>query len=137
MLDNLQCEHNVPYYVREMGSVASPAQKSGGPNNFSLLVSSQMLQYTTWDPIPIYIKHFSSDLRKSQEGSEHKWGSGPTHPPWRRHWMGWEKVIPYKDTKTKINIGNRQTAIVLISVSLTPDVHALPLDGLEIKKREL
>ena len=31
-------------------------------------------------PTPNHIKPFSTDLRKSQEGSEQKWGSGPTHP---------------------------------------------------------
>ena len=30
-------------------------------------------------PLPLYIKHFSTDLRKSQEGSEQKWG-GPDPP---------------------------------------------------------
>ena len=44
-------------------------------------------------PPPPYIKHFSTDLRKSQEGSEQKWGGGVrTHPfpPWRRHWSSIE-----------------------------------------------
>ena len=53
------------------------------------MVSSKMLQLTIYmhgtpaPPPPLYIKHFSTDLRKSQEGSEQKWGgggSGPMHP---------------------------------------------------------
>ena len=33
-------------------------------------------------PPPLYIKHFSTDLRKSQEGSEQKWGGpDPLIPP--------------------------------------------------------
>ena len=31
-------------------------------------------------PPPLYIKHFSTDLRKSQEGSEQKWGGGGGGP---------------------------------------------------------
>ena len=33
-----------------------------------------------WIPSPRHIKHFKMDLRKSQEGSEQKWGGGPDLP---------------------------------------------------------
>ena len=57
-------------------------KKSGGPNNFSLLVSSKKLQYTCMGPPPpLYIKYFSTDLRKSQERSEQKWGVRTPHSP--------------------------------------------------------
>ena len=42
-------------------------------------------QLHAWDILPLYIKHFSMDLRKSQKGSEQKWGPDPPIPPWRRH----------------------------------------------------
>ena len=53
---------------RQPGGVASP--KKWGPKKFSLLVSSEKLQYTCMGPP--YIKHYSTDLHKSQEGSEQK-----------------------------------------------------------------
>ena len=42
----------------------------------SLLVKSKKLKYTCMgQPTPpLYIKYFSTDLRKSQEGTEQKWG---------------------------------------------------------------
>ena len=66
----------------------SQPRKSGGPNKMLLLVSSKKLQYTCMGPPPLYIKHFSTDLCKSQEGSEQKWGGPDPPPPWRRHWEG-------------------------------------------------
>ena len=61
---------------------SSPAQKSGGPDKFYLLVSRvKVTIYMHYGTSYICIKHFSADLRKSQEGSGQKCGSGTTYPP--------------------------------------------------------
>ena len=63
-------------------------KKWGGPNNFSLLMSSKKLQYTYMGPPPppIY-KTLLNGFAQISGGSEQKWGVR-THPfpPWRRHW---------------------------------------------------
>ena len=57
-----------------------------------LAVESYNIQnYTCMDPP--YIKHFSTDLRKSQEGSEQEWvGPGPPIPPVATPLLTW-KII--------------------------------------------
>ena len=66
--------------------MASRAQKVGVRIIFLCWWAVKSYNINAWDTPPPYIKHFSTDLRKSQEGSEHKWGVR-THPfpPWRRH----------------------------------------------------
>ena len=61
-------------YILNISGVASP-KKVGCPNNFFCWWALKSYNIHAWDtPPPLYIKHFSTDLRESQEGSEQKWG---------------------------------------------------------------
>ena len=81
----MYCVYTIIYHLQGWSilsqPVTSPDQKSGGHNNFSLLVSSQRYNiHACMGPLSIYKKkHFSTDFRKSHEGSEQKWGL-LTHP---------------------------------------------------------
>ena len=61
--------------------VASPAQKSGGPKLFSLLVSSKIYNIHAWDTPHIYIKTFQRICAILRRGLNRSGGSGPPIPP--------------------------------------------------------
>ena len=59
--------------------------KKWGRGNLFLPVSNKSYNIVYIHGTTLYIKN-STDLRQSQEGSEHVWGPNPPIPPWRLHW---------------------------------------------------
>ena len=72
--------------IEAVASATSPAQKVGGLNNFSLLVTNIVTIYIHGTPMPTSTENFSTDSGANlKRGLNASGGPNPPIHPWRRY----------------------------------------------------